>query len=141
MPDNELTFFLRGRYYICHEWIQRPFLHYVLSHSKHDFYRAEATPIARQCLQTCSTLIKIFALHHRHGAIWSVLRRCFGCSMLLLAASKTAFIDSSVDWQGGVKIAVDTLANWEAEAEDIAWMRRVLQDVLRRTLEQTERAG
>ena len=136
IPGTEFTFFLKGRYHWCHEWIQRPFLHYLLRHSTPGPYRAEAGIIAQMGLQSCCTLLQLFAAHHRHGALWAVLRKAFGCSLLLVAAFKAGLPECPADWKTHVELGIETITKWEAEAEDLAFSRRVLQDILHQSLSQ-----
>ncbi|EEP78966.1 predicted protein [Uncinocarpus reesii 1704] len=135
IPGNEFAFFLKGRYYMCHEWIQRPFLYYILHQPPNDLHRVDAVPIAQKCLQNCSTLITIFSHHHRHGAIWSVVRRSLSCALLLLAAARKGFEEPLVDWKAQIEITLQTMAKWEREAIDLQWAKRVLQDIMQVTLD------
>ncbi|EFQ99027.1 C6 zinc finger domain-containing protein [Nannizzia gypsea CBS 118893] len=133
-PDSEFALLLKGRYFTCLEWTQRPFLHYVLHHTPDDPYYPQAVPIAQRSLQSCSNLIVACSYNHRHGATWSVVRRALTCAILLLAAARGRFYAPSVDWEAGIRTTVQYIAKWEREAVDLQWANRVLQDILHDTL-------
>lgn len=130
IPDNEFILSLKCRYYMCLEWIQRPFLHYrihQLSNLHDDRTDDIAYGIARSYSKTCSTLILLCSRHQRHDAIWFIMRRSLCCALLLLAGAKKWL--TGIGWEKDLEVAVQTLSKWEPEAVDLQWATKLLRSI------------
>lgn len=135
MPPNELAFFLQTRYLGCLLWMHTPFLYYFSTRSdESDSCLARVAPLAQKCVDVCTALIPNIASHHRHGGIWALLRRSFGCSVLLVVAAKTNRPDllcAPQDWEELLRLSVRTIHTWgkEAKAADLEWMGNLLLEI------------
>ncbi|OTA91513.1 hypothetical protein M434DRAFT_397170 [Hypoxylon sp. CO27-5] len=150
LPGNELSFFLQTRYLCVIEWLHRPFL-YCLLHAQPSPARAlnlpPLVPLAQRNIDISCALIRLVAVHHRHGGIWGLTRRSFVCSLLLIAAARYNVRDRDLgtqvalsseqrihlpsDWHKFVRMSINTIQRWETcGAKDLQWMGRILQGLV-----------
>ncbi|OTA68009.1 hypothetical protein K449DRAFT_324441 [Hypoxylon sp. EC38] len=135
LPGNELSFFLQTRYLCVIEWLHRPFL-YCLLHAHPSPARAlnlpPSIPLAQRNIYISCALIRLIAVHHRHGGIWGLIRRSFVCSLLLIAAARyNQHIHLPSDWHKFVRMSINTIQRWETcGAKDLRWMGRILQGLV-----------
>ena len=150
------------------EWLHRPFLYCVLHHH-HSSQRhppsslptdvpptiAIATrKLAQRGVDASAALIRLVAAHHRHGGIWGLVRRSFGCALLLVAVATThhhhqhqhregdddddddgvevfTCVRPPHDWARLARLAAATARRWEGPGtRDLAWMRRTLEGLV-----------
>lgn len=133
MPRNELSFFLKTRYLGCLEWIHRPFLFYLCHRPNDNPYIPRVLPLAQAAVDLCSLLIPLITRHHRHGGIWGLLRKSFTCSLLLVAASKTAHhgtLRLPDHWSSLVRLSIMTIEKWDSGSRDLRWMKEILETLL-----------
>ena len=131
-PENEFAFYMQYRFLEWRESTLRPLL-YVFLH-----YRPlGGAPLPREVMQggreavsVIAELITLSTQHHRHGGIWFVARRAFGCALLLLAVVlRYGEAEAPPAWPDLIALALQTLERWASEAADVAIMRNVLERV------------
>ncbi|KAI0376031.1 hypothetical protein F5Y04DRAFT_274053 [Hypomontagnella monticulosa] len=148
-PGNELSFFLQTRYLCVIEWLHRPFL-YCIIYSNSLAQTSDYEPLirlAQRGIEASCALIRIIAAHHRHGGIWSLARRSFGCSLLLIASARynlqndnpgnqasfsmRRYVRLPPGWRILVQITLATIRIWEGSgARDLQWMRKTLERLM-----------
>lgn len=132
MPSNEFAFFLQTRYLGCLQWIHTPFLYYISTRADEvDPYLQKVAPLAQTCVDVSATLIGKIACHHRHGGIWALLRRSFGCAMLLVVTAKMNrpdLVHLPEEWEELLRLSISTIQVWgrDAGAGDLEWMQNFL---------------
>lgn len=133
-PRNEFCFFLKTRYLNCLEWIHRPFLYYIC-HQPDDAHASHLVPLAQHCVNICTAIIPLISKHHRHGGIWGLMRRSFGCALLLVAANeKRALLGGDLpnSWRDMVRLSIETIDKWQSGTSDLHRMAQSLKDILDR---------
>ncbi|KAI1206893.1 uncharacterized protein F4807DRAFT_437607 [Annulohypoxylon truncatum] len=139
VADSMLAILLQVNYLSVIELLHRPFIYCILERGEY----LDATdhplmfPLARQYLDANNALIKLIAgtyLHHE--STWTLVRRSFGCSLILLAAVRynfciDDFLELPEDWRTVVSMSMGTIKRWERPgAEEFPWMRRTLEHLL-----------
>lgn len=148
-PDNELAFFLQTRSTGVLEWIYRPSLYLVL-HNKDSLDHANSSRVrhyAGRAVDACVALIRLVALHHRHGGIWGLVRRSFGAALMIAAvAVRHARIADTIcdpehrdmtlappsDWVEMIELSLATIRYWSRpDTSDLIKMVNVLETALK----------
>lgn len=129
-PSNELSFYLRGRFYEWRMLLLRPFL-YCTVNSPPDSCLPEFESLAIEYLNLCGENITHLSYNGRHGGTWFACRSAFSCALPLLAgvlSNNEAF--RLPNWLYLVQLSLRTLARWAAEAQDVEAMHVVLDSAL-----------
>lgn len=132
-PDNELAFYLQGRFYEWRHHIQRPFLYHALHRPETHALSPRILSYAQECVFACASGIVYFDRHHRHGGTWSVCRHTFAFALLILAVVAKSDRDllPPPNWPSSIETAISTLLKWESQSADITFMRSTLQTLFR----------
>ncbi|KAJ0305476.1 hypothetical protein COL516b_005170 [Colletotrichum fioriniae] len=142
-PDNELAFYLQGRFQGWRESTLRPLLYCAIhgTHSRGQHGQSQQHPtnprvihLAQRAVDTCAAMIVKTAHHHRHGGSWFVARRAFSCAVMVLAvvAAENRPVDPPSNWNSLVRLALRVLGRWGREAHDLERMRETLQRLFHR---------
>ncbi|KAI8257072.1 hypothetical protein K4K53_006277 [Colletotrichum sp. SAR 10_77] len=124
--DNELAFYLQGRFQGWREATLRPLLYCAL-HAPGDV-NPRVVELAQKAVDTCSAMIVKTAYHHRHGGSWFVARRAFSCAMMILAAKlRDGPVRAPPNWRALVRLALRVVRRWGREARDVERMRSTLE--------------
>lgn len=128
-PDNELSFYLQGRFYEWRDHILRPFLYYVLHRNATQAMTPRILSCAQQCVLACANGIPYYDRHHRHGGTWFVCRAMFTFAMTILAVVIGGDQDlrPPTDWDALLDTAISMLRRWESQASDVGVMRSLLE--------------
>ncbi|KAL2884120.1 hypothetical protein SGCOL_000057 [Colletotrichum sp. CLE4] len=152
-PDNELAFYLQGRFQGWRESTLRPLLYCALHGARGRCQGREDQPLpthvqteeyptnprvihlAQKAVDTCAAMIVKTAHHHRHGGSWFVARRAFSCAVMVLAAvvgAENHPVEPPSNWASLVRLALRVLGRWGKEARDLEQMRETLQRLFHR---------
>ncbi|KAI3546430.1 hypothetical protein CABS03_13053 [Colletotrichum abscissum] len=142
-PENELAFYLQGRFQGWRESTLRPLLYCALhgtqGRGQHDQSQQHLTNprvihLAQKAVDTCAAMIVKTAHHHRHGGSWFVARRAFSCAVMVLAvvAAGNHPVEPPSNWKSLVRLALRILGRWGREARDLERMRETLQRLFHR---------
>ncbi|KAK1724247.1 uncharacterized protein BDZ83DRAFT_579008 [Colletotrichum acutatum] len=142
-PDNELAFYLQGRFQGWRESTLRPLLYCALQgtqargqhdQSQHHPTNPRVIHLAHKAVDTCAAMIVKTAHHHRHGGSWFVARRAFSCAVMVLAvvAAGNRLVEPPSNWSSLVRLALRVLGRWGREARDLERMRETLQRLFHR---------
>ncbi|KXH29217.1 hypothetical protein CSIM01_00945 [Colletotrichum simmondsii] len=142
-PENELAFYLQGRFQGWRESTLRPLLycalHGIRGRGQHDQSQQHPTNprvihLAQKAVDTCAAMIVKTAHHHRHGGSWFVARRAFSCAVMVLAvvAAGNHPVEPPSNWNSLVRLALRVLGRWGKEARDLERMRETLQRLFHR---------
>ncbi|KAJ0366305.1 hypothetical protein COL154_003894 [Colletotrichum chrysophilum] len=124
--DNELAFYLQGRFQGWREATLRPLLYCAL-HAPGEV-SARVVELAQKAVDTCSAMVVKTAYHHRHGGSWFVARRAFSCAMMILAARlRDGPVRAPPNWRALVRLALRVVRRWGREARDVERMRSTLE--------------
>ncbi|KAI8185839.1 hypothetical protein K4K51_011277 [Colletotrichum sp. SAR 10_75] len=124
--DNELAFYLKGRFQGWREATLRPLLYCAL-HAPGDV-NPRVVELAQKAVDTCSAMIVKTAYHHRHGGSWFVARRAFSCAMMILAARlRDGPVRAPPNWRALVRLALRVVRRWGREARDVERMKSTLE--------------
>lgn len=122
-PDDQLSFFLQGRFLGGREAILRPFFYYILHHNGGP---ASQTVLVRanEYVELTRGLIIHLRKHMRHGGIWYALRGIWGLAMIVLTIvhAKIDSLPPPADWWELIRISLEMLRNWSVEAADVRQM-------------------
>lgn len=131
-PDNEMGYYLEGRFEEWNECILRPLVYYCLHHPPAEPPPPPVAALAQRHMALCATCILRCADHGRHGGTWLVLRRAFRCTLIVLAAVVAGPPPRPPEnWRELARTSIATLRRWEAGVRDLQRMRRVLERVFR----------
>ncbi|KAJ8112654.1 hypothetical protein OPT61_g5025 [Boeremia exigua] len=130
-PDNELSFYLQGRFDKWRIYVSMPVLYYVL-------HRTESQELAPEVLKFAQDSIAVYAnsiVHtdqqNRHGGTWLCCRNTFSLALLILGVVLKA--DASLvpprNWNQIVLLSISTLKKWESCAPDIYMLRTTLEQL------------
>lgn len=128
--NNELAHYVRQRAMVYREWIHRPFLYYVVHQPLDDPFIAQATPLARKCVQLCVDTQLLIQPFHRHHGSWYVARNSMTRALLLLAAARSKKIEMPNGWEKALDHALHTLQYWAKEAPDLEKAASLLQQMI-----------
>lgn len=129
-PDNELAFYLQGRFYEWRTLLLRPFLYSVTSQDPNRVPE-EIMTLASEYVSLCGDNITHLSYHGRHGGTWFACRSSFASAMSMLAAVVSGSQAlRQLDWLSYVKLSLRTLNRWASEADDVEFMRQVLERLL-----------
>ncbi|KAL3298362.1 C6 zinc finger domain-containing protein [Colletotrichum asianum] len=124
--DNELAFYLQGRFQGWREATLRPLLYCAL-HAPGEV-NPRVVELAQKAVDTCSAMVVKTAYHHRHGGSWFVARRAFSCAMMILAARlRDGPVRAPPNWRALVRLALRVVRRWGREARDVERMRSTLE--------------
>lgn len=129
-PNNELAFYLQGRFYEWRTLLLRPFLYCATSQDPKRVPQ-EIINLAVEYVAICTDNITHLSYHGRHGGTWFACRSTFASAMSVLAAvtaGNQAFYQ--LDWLASVKLSLRTLNRWASEADDVELMRQILDGLL-----------
>src|SRR5687767_9412805 len=85
-PNNEMGYYLEGRFEEWNESILRPLVYYCLHHPPEKPPTSSIAALAQRYMTLCVDSITRCSNHDRHGGTWFVLRRAFRCTLVILAA-------------------------------------------------------
>lgn len=129
-PNNELAFYLQGRFYEWRTLLLRPFLYCAVSQDPNRVPE-EVVTLASEYVALCADNITHLSYHGRHGGTWFACRATFASAMSILAAvvseSQALY---QLDWLAYVKLSLRTLNRWSPEADDVELMRQILERLL-----------
>lgn len=144
-PDNQdLEFFLYGRYRICLEKIYRPILYLAVHYNSFPSYIQSNAQLfqdvfdhSQKALENCAALIPNLWYHFRHEWIWNIMRSTFGASIQILAAVLSRLQSAGGvggwclvpphNWPALVRLSLRTLRAWSGESIDLEIMRSTLE--------------
>ncbi|KAF9875180.1 hypothetical protein CkaCkLH20_07446 [Colletotrichum karsti] len=129
LADNELSFYLQGRFQGWRESTLRPLLYCALhTPAVPEQLDPRVVELAQKAVDTCSVMVVKTAYHHRHGGSWFVARRAFSCALMILAARlKNGPVKAPSNWRSLVRLALRVMRRWGREARDIDKMRSTLE--------------
>ncbi|KAJ5733642.1 hypothetical protein N7493_002428 [Penicillium malachiteum] len=150
--NQDLEFFLRGRYCIALERIYRP-IFYLAVHYKALPSWVHSTPQlsesvftnAQKAIDNCAELIPNFWYHFRHEWIWNIMRCTFSAAIQILAAVLSNasasrnpnpggwVIRPPTNWTTLVRLSIRILKHWESESVDLELMRGTLERMFQGT--------
>ncbi|KAJ5549461.1 hypothetical protein N7513_006695 [Penicillium frequentans] len=150
--NQDLEFFLLGRYHVACEKIYRPVL-YLAIHFQSLPSWVQATPQiseavftqAQRAIDNCIILLPNCWYHFRHEWVHNVVRAVFSCSIQLLGAvlSNVAISRSPnpggwalrppENWDALVRLGIRILRFWEHESVDVEIMRSMLERMFQGT--------
>lgn len=128
-PDNELSFFLQGRFYQWRSYVLRPLLFYVLHRAPEQILTTQIIACAQELLAVCADSIIHYTRHHRHGGTWFTCRGSFSSALLILGVVLKADpnLPPPSNWAPLMEMSVSTLKKWEAQSNDIKKLRVTLE--------------
>lgn len=131
-PDNELAFFLQGRFYQWRSYILKPLLYYTLHRSAAQDLTPQIIKCAQGLMSICADSIKHYDRHHRHGGTWFICRGSFSSALLILGVvlKDDPFVTPPSDWQTLVAMSVSILRKWDAQSPDIQKLRVTLEQLI-----------
>ncbi|KAJ5106014.1 hypothetical protein NUU61_003361 [Penicillium alfredii] len=142
--NQDLEFFLRGRYHICLEKIYRPVFYLAVhyqslphyTHSNNQLFR-KVFEVAQEAVDNCAELIPNYWYHFRHEWIWNIVRATFGAAIQIIGAvlghlnsSRTASgwgLRPPHNWPALIRLSIRTLRLWSIESIDVDIMRSTLE--------------
>ena len=129
-PNNEMAYYLEGRFEEWNECILRPLVYYCLHYPSTKPPTPSIAALAQRGVTLCVNCIMRYTRHDRHGNTWVVLRRIFRCALIILA---TVIADGPLrppeNWRELTNISIATLSRWSTGVRDLQRMRRVLERV------------
>lgn len=150
--NQDLEFFLRGRYLIALERIYRPMLYLAIHYQSlpswvHSTPQISASVFsqAQRAIDNCAELIPNFWYHFRHEWIWNIMRCTFAAAIQILAAVLSNVVTSRHpnpggwtlqpprNWAALVRLSIRILRHWEAESVDLELMRSTLERMFQGT--------
>jgi hypothetical protein len=125
--NDQLSFFLLGRFLGSREAILRPFLYYVLHHNRAPISQ-EVLSRANEYVYLARGLIIHLQKHSRHGGIWYALRGIWGLAMIILTIVhvEMSSLSPPADWWELIRISLQMLRTWSVEAADVRQMYDIL---------------
>ena len=129
-PNNEMAYYLEGRFEEWNEYILRPLAYYCLHHPPTKPPTPSIAALAQRHMTLCASCIVRCASHNRHGGTWMVLRRAFRCALIMLAAVVAdGPLRPPENCRELTRLLLATLARWSAGVRDLQRMKRVLERV------------
>ncbi|KAL3460375.1 hypothetical protein BJX64DRAFT_300674 [Aspergillus heterothallicus] len=128
-PADELSYFLRARYFDLRDRIWRPFLYLAAHADAHDPNLPVYAQNATICLDMVLKQVQHCFIRHRHHGSWLVARGLFTKGLLILVAAKSRNITMPSNWISVVDTCIAGLMYWEDEAPDLRAARLRLQHV------------
>lgn len=129
-PNNEMSYYLEGRFEEWNEFILRPLVYYCLHVPPTKHPSLDIAALAQDYMTLCTDCIMRCSHYDRHGGTWFVLRRAMRCSLVILA---TVVADGPLrppeNWQELSRVAIATLARWSVGVRDLQRMHQVLERV------------
>ncbi|KAH7064205.1 hypothetical protein BKA63DRAFT_180642 [Paraphoma chrysanthemicola] len=128
-PDNELSFFLQGRFYQWRAYVFTPLLYYAVHHPAQQSIPPEVLAFSREAVSIYAARILHNDNHHRHGGTWFTCRGTFASALLILGVvhRSNPNLLPPVDWESLVIVAISTLKRWESQSGDIRRLRETLE--------------
>ncbi|KAJ5930141.1 hypothetical protein N7466_005634 [Penicillium verhagenii] len=150
--NQDLEFFLSGRYHIACEKIYRP-VFYLAIHFQSLPSWVQTTPhisqsvfsLAQKAIDNCAHLLPNFFYHFRHEWVHSVVRSAFACAIHILAAVLNNVtlarnpnpggwaLRPPENWGALVRLGIRILRLWESESVDVQIMRAMLERMFQGT--------
>lgn len=128
LPDNELSFYLQGRFMEWREYVMRPILFYVLHRDTGSTCQPHILALAQKHVDLCADIISHSTYHHHHGGTWFVARHSFSCAVLILAVVQSpADLCPPRNWMDIVRYVIKYLATMGTMALNVAEMGVILQ--------------
>ncbi|KAK5061613.1 hypothetical protein LTR84_008157 [Exophiala bonariae] len=110
--STEWQQFSRGRYYRALELMHRPFLFAALHEPD---CSPVIKPLAEKALFNALRYIQHSCISHRHHGTWLQLRNELKAATLLLAATRSTWVNMPYGWEAGVAKSLDTFEYWSLE--------------------------
>ncbi|KAL0937151.1 uncharacterized protein CTRU02_206882 [Colletotrichum truncatum] len=139
--NNELSFYLQGRFQGWRESTLRPLLYCALhAPAGQRGLNARVVELAQKAVDTCAAMVVKTAHHHRHGGSWFVARRAFSCAVMILAARlrNGGPVRTPRNWASLVRLALRVLRRWGREARDVDRMRSTLERLFNQVQKRSE---
>jgi hypothetical protein len=131
-PNNEMGYYLEGRFEEWSECILRPLVYYCLHYPSTKPPTPSIVALAQRSMTICGNCILRCASHGRHGGTWALLRRAFRCTLIMLAAVVAdGPLRPPENWQELTRTSIATLTRWSVGVRDLQRMRRVMERVFR----------
>ena len=142
-PNNEMGYYLEGRFEEWNESILRPLVYYCLHHPAKNPPSPTIVALAQQYMTLCTDCIMRCSTHDRHGGTWFIIRRSFRCTLVILAAVVAEEpLQPPQNWKELSRMTIETLKRWSPGVKDLQRMRRVLERVFNAVCErETGRAS
>ncbi|SPO01982.1 uncharacterized protein DNG_04655 [Cephalotrichum gorgonifer] len=135
-PNNEMGYYLEGRFEEWNECILRPLVYYCLHYPPTKPPTPSIVALAQRDMTLCENCILRCANHDRHGGTWVVLRRAFRCTLIMLAAVVAdGPLRPPENWRELTSTSIGTFSKWSVGVRDLQRMRRVLERVFRAVCE------
>lgn len=129
-PNNEMGYYLEGRFEEWNEFILRPLVYYCLHYPPAEPPTPTITALAQRYMALCNDCIVRCSTYDRHGGTWFVLRRTFRCTLVVLAAVVAdGPLRPPENWQDLSRLTLATLARWSSGVRDLQRMHMVLERV------------
>jgi len=130
-PDNELSFFLQGRFYQWRAYVLTPLLYCVLHNRDHQTMSPDVLTYAQEAVEVCANSILHNNNCHRHGGTWFVCRGSFSSALLILGVVLKANPELAppAGWDALVIIAINTLQRWESQSGEVRRLRKSLEQL------------
>jgi hypothetical protein len=129
-PNNEMGYYLEGRFEEWNECILRPLVYYCLHYPPNKPPTHTIAALAQRYMTLCVICIMRCANHDRHGGTRVVLCRAFRCALIMMAAVVAdGPLQPPDNWRELTNILVATVTRWSTGAQDLQRMRGVLQRV------------
>ena len=126
---DELTFMLMARYLELQELICRPFLYLVIHSEPSQEHSPITLAYAQRDVDLQINFLRKTSVKHRHHGSWYAGRQRLTQSLMLLAAVRSKRISIPEEWADALRIALNFLGYWEAEAPDLGVARRILSSL------------
>jgi hypothetical protein len=129
LPENELAFYLQGRFLEWREYILRPFIFCALHQPPGHPCETPVLALAQEGIEVLAELVVHHSYNHRHGGTWFCARQTFLAGMVLAAAVlRAGKLQLPPNLPSLIKLALVTLDRLAPEATDIAMMASTLRD-------------
>lgn len=134
-PDNELAFYLQGRFNQWRTYVSMPVLYYVLHRTDTQVLTSEILGFAQASIAVCVDTIVRSDRHNRHGGTWFCCRGTFLHALLIVGVVLRADINlvAPPNWIDLVLLSISTLRKWEAQSTNILKLRTILEQLLSAT--------
>jgi hypothetical protein len=134
-PNNELAFYLQGRFYQWRTYVLRPLMYYVLHRPASQALTPQITAYAQELVSVCADFIVHSNRGHRHGGTWFSCRASHTCALIILGVVVKAdpLVPAPLNWQALVTMAISVLRRWEAQSQDLQRLRNTLEQLFSAT--------
>lgn len=128
--ENELSYYMQGRFAQWHEFVFRPLLYYAIHKPSNDPMPPDVLKGAQEALDSSDRWVRHFSDQTRHGGTWFIVRLTFSCSIIILAVViRAGDVRPPADWPSLIRRGITTISQWRGEAPDVEKMTLLLKEV------------